>query len=200
MNVFFVIALLPLSSLWPNDIILPRRSRSTLTHKIACHLFSSSHYLTNDKSFSLVILGRNVSEITNKIHNFFSQEINLQMWSVIYWPFISGIVALEMAMIFPVSGLTHWGRVTHICVSKLTIIASDNGLSPGRCQAIFRTNAGILLIGPWGTNFSEILIDIQTFSFKKMHLKMSSAKCRLFGLGLNELTHWFHRDMVVIMN
>ena len=28
--------------------------------------------------------------------------------------------------------LTHWGRVTHICVSKLTIIGSDNGLSPGR--------------------------------------------------------------------
>ena len=43
--------------------------------------------------------------------------------------------------------LTHWGRVTHICVSKLTIIGSDNGLSPGRRQAIIWTNAGILLIG-----------------------------------------------------
>ena len=43
-------------------------------------------------------------------------------------------------------GLTHWGRVTHICVSKLTIIGSDNGLSPGRRQAIIWTNAGILLI------------------------------------------------------
>ena len=32
--------------------------------------------------------------------------------------------------------LTHWGRVTHICVSKLTIFGSDNGLSPGRRQAI----------------------------------------------------------------
>ena len=32
--------------------------------------------------------------------------------------------------------LTHWGRVTHICVSKLTITISDNGLSPGRRQAI----------------------------------------------------------------
>ena len=32
--------------------------------------------------------------------------------------------------------LTHWGRVTHICVSKLTIIGSDNGLSPGGRQAI----------------------------------------------------------------
>ena len=68
--------------------------------------------------------------------------------------------------------------MTHICVSKLTIIASDNGLSPGRRQAIIWTAAGILLIGPLGTNFSEILIGIQTFSFKKIHLKMSSAKWR----------------------
>ena len=54
--------------------------------------------------------------------------------------------------------LTHWGRVTHICISNLTIIGSDNGLSPGRCQAIIWTNAGILLIGPLGTHLSEILI------------------------------------------
>ena len=73
------------------------------------------------------------------------------------------------------SMLTHWGRVTHICVGKLTIIGSDNGLSPGRRQAIIWTNAGILLIGPLGTNFSEILVEIYTFSFKKIHLKMSSG-------------------------
>ena len=53
-------------------------------------------------------------------------------------------------------GLTHWGRVTHICVSNLTIIVPDNGLSPDRRQDINWTNAGILLIGPLGTNFSEI--------------------------------------------
>ena len=54
--------------------------------------------------------------------------------------------------------LTHWGRVTHICISKQTIIGSDNGLSPGRRQAIIWTNAGILLIGPLETKFNEILI------------------------------------------
>ena len=32
--------------------------------------------------------------------------------------------------------LTHWGRVTYICVGELTIIGSDNGLSRGRRQAI----------------------------------------------------------------
>ena len=81
----------------------------------------------------------------------------------------------------------HWGRVTHICVSKLPIIGSDNGLSPGRRQAIIWTNAVILLIWPLGTNLSEILIKINTFSFKKMHLKMSSGKWRPFCLGLNVL-------------
>ena len=87
------------------------------------------------------------------------------------------------------SKLTHWGRVTHICVGKLTIIGSDNDLSPGRHQAIIWTNAGILLIEPLGTIFSEILIVIQIFSFKKMHLKMSSAKWRPFCLGLNVLSN-----------
>ena len=83
--------------------------------------------------------------------------------------------------------LTHWGRVTHICLSKLAIIGSDYGLAPGRRQTIIWTNYGILLIGPLGTNFSEILVGIQTFSFKKMHLKMSSTKWRPFCLGLNVL-------------
>ena len=83
--------------------------------------------------------------------------------------------------------LTHWGRVTHICVSELTIIVSDNILSPGRHQAIIWTNAGILLIGPYEINFSEILIEILTFSFMKMSLKVSFAKWRPFCLGINVL-------------
>ena len=84
----------------------------------------------------------------------------------------------------PPDTLTHWGRVTHICVGNLTTIGSDNGLSPGRHQAIIWNNAELLLIGPWGTNFSEILIEIPTFSFKKMRLKVSTAKWRPFCLGL----------------
>ena len=64
--------------------------------------------------------------------------------------------------------------------SKLTNTDSGNSLLPGRCQAIIWTNAGILLIQTLGTNFSEILIKIHIFSFKKMHLKMLSVKCRHF--------------------
>ena len=85
--------------------------------------------------------------------------------------------------------LTHWGRMTHICVGKLTIIGSDNGLSPVRRQAIIWTSAGILLIGTLETNFSEILIAIEIFSFKKMHLKMSSVKWRPLCLGLKVLKY-----------
>ena len=44
----------------------------------------------------------------------------------------------------------------HICVSKLTIIGSYDGLWPGRSRAIIRTNAGILLIEHIGTDFNEI--------------------------------------------
>ena len=81
--------------------------------------------------------------------------------------------------------LTHWGWVTHICVNKLTRIGADNGLSPGRRQAIIWTSAGIMLNRPVGTKFSEMLIEIPTFSFKKLHLKMSSVKWRPFYVGLN---------------
>ena len=80
--------------------------------------------------------------------------------------------------------LTQWGQLRHICVSKLTIIGWDNGLSPGRHQAIIWTNIGILLIRPLGTNLSEI----PTFSLKKIHLKISSVKWQPFCLGLNVLT------------
>ena len=52
--------------------------------------------------------------------------------------------------------LSHWGRVTHICVNKLTTIVSDNGLSPGRRQAIIWTNAGILLIRKTVTGKAQI--------------------------------------------
>ena len=46
--------------------------------------------------------------------------------------------------------------MTHTFVRKLTTIGSDNGLSPGQCQAINWTIPGVLLIGPPGTIFSGI--------------------------------------------
>ena len=106
-----------------------------------------------------------LSEFSTTAENWFNEVITTSAWGLLIW----------------------W--VTHICVSKLTIIGSDNGLSPNRRQAIIWTNAGKLLIGPLGTNFSEMLIEIYRVSFKKMHLKMSSAKWRPFCLGLNVLRY-----------
>ena len=80
--------------------------------------------------------------------------------------------------------LTHWGRVAHIWVSDLTIIGSDNSFSPCGHQAIVSTFAGVVLILTLGTNFSEILREINTFSVKKMYLKLT-AKWRRFCLALN---------------
>ena len=74
-------------------------------------------------------------------------DIKIMVWHTI------GIKMLYVAF-------THSGRI------KLTITGSDNGSSPGRRQAIIWTNAGILIIGPLCTNFSEIAIVIQTFSLK----------------------------------
>ena len=65
-------------------------------------------------------------------------------------------------------------------LTKLTWFRED-------CQAIIWTNASILSIRPSGTNFRVILLKIRQVSFKKMHLKMLSAKRRPFCLSLNVL-------------
>ena len=79
-------------------------------------------------------------------------------------------------------GLNNSCRVTHICVGKLAIIGSDNGVSPRRRQAIIWISSGILLNEPLGANFNDILIKIETFLLMKIRLKMSSAKCCPFHL------------------
>ena len=132
----------------------------------------------------------------------------MQLWIYDYWDLFPEITYPLLKLMIPACGfyqyigftqciwipdnvsfITHSGRVRHICVSKLTIIGSDNGLSPDRRQAIILTNAAILLIGPLGTSFSEILIEIHAFSIKKMHLKISSGKWGPFCLGLNVINH-----------
>ena len=93
------------------------------------------------------------------------------VWGIHWWPVNSPHKWPVMQEMFPFDDI-----IMYICVSNLTIIGSDNGLSPGWRQAIICVKDGILLVGPLGTNFSEILAEIHMFSFKKMHLKMSSVK------------------------
>ena len=68
--------------------------------------------------------------------------------------------------------LTRWGRMKHIRVTAASvnwdIIGSDNGLSPGRLQAIIWTNDGILLIWPLGT---KLQWNVNQNSYISIHQK-----------------------------
>ena len=75
------------------------------------------------------------------------------------------------------TSLTHWGRVTHRCISKLNTIDSDNGLSPGRRQAIIWTNAGTLLIGPLGKNpLENVVVKLTAILSRPQCVKSASHK------------------------
>ena len=88
---------------------------------------------------------------------------------LLYWQL------LVIHVLYATTLLTHWGRVMHICISKLNIIGSDNGLAPERRQTIIWTNGGILLIGPLGTIFNEILSEILIYFYPRKYIWM----CRL---------------------
>ena len=115
------------------------------------------------------------------------------LWGVIIWPCSWYLLLAHMSLFLMqfssflvtqyVSFLAHWGRVMHTCVSKINHHRLRQWL--GRRQAIIWTSARILLIRNSETNFSGIFSEIHTFSFKKMHLKMSSANWWQFYLGLS---------------
>ena len=78
------------------------------------------------------------------------------------------------------------------------MICSGNGLSSVRRQAITWTNAVWLSIGLMGTNFSQIGIEILSFSFKNMYLKTSSVNMaailfRERWVNSENDIHWFVR-------
>ena len=100
-----------INTLWPSDLIWWHKSGWTLAEVMACCLTAPSHYLNQ----CWVIISEVLTTISQELLN---------------------ISILDMSLKITNLRLTHWGRVTHICVGKLSIIGSDNGLSPGRRQAI----------------------------------------------------------------
>ena len=76
----------------------------------------------------------------------------------------------------------------HTCVGNLTNIGSDNGLSPGRRQAMIRANAVILLIRPLGTSSNDFLIESFTFWLKKIRLCRSYVPKGSTGVDGNCIT------------
>ena len=96
--------------------------------------------------------------------------------------------------------LTHWGWVTHICISKLTIIGSDNGVLNGWHLAIIWTNTGIFLMGTLGTNFSEILSEIDTFSLKKCNWKVVCKMAAILSLPQCDCMIIAHSSLNIVAN
>ena len=163
------------------------RSGSTLAQVMACCLMAPSHYLNH---CWLIISEVSVIHIRATSREMPQPSVTKICLKITYLKFHSnfpGANELICNVSSDITLLTHWGRVTHIYVSRLTITGSGNSLSPGRRQAIIWTNAGIWFIGLLGTNSSEILIKILTFSFQKIRLKVSSGKWQPFCLGLNVL-------------
>ena len=64
--------------------------------------------------------------------------------------------------------------MTHACVSKLTIIGSDSGLSSGWRQAIIGNNAELFYLDPLEQTSIKFSIEIHTLSFSRK----SIWKCR----------------------
>ena len=109
--------------------------------------------------------------------------VEIKEFHIMIMKYIIRFEKCHLIMIFEIV-LTHLGRMTHICVGDLIIIVSNNGLAPGRRQSITWTNAGLLSMWLIKTNSSEIWVGILSFSFYKMHLKISSAKmAAMFSRG-----------------
>ena len=84
--------------------------------------------------------------------------------------------------------LTHWGLATHIWLS----VIEPPLVQIMACRLVgsnpFLNQCVNILIGPLGTNFSEILIEFFSFSFNDFWNYGLSAKRRPFCLSLNVLT------------
>ena len=117
-------------SLWAIGVIWWHRYGSTLAQVMAHCLMAPSH---DDDLSSVRSSDIHLKAISQRIPQPSITKFSLKMTSL---KFIKNSQGQPMRLTHNLS----W--VTHICVSKLTIIASDNGLSTGRRQAIIRTNVG----------------------------------------------------------
>ena len=140
--------------LQPSNITFRSHAPSEVptTDEALVYLFSVIFELNTHVVWLSVVIGSLIYAKTSEL-----------LWNVEWVTYFILTKIIYLSIEISIKRLTHWGRVTHICVSKITIIGSVNGLSPERRQAIICTNVGILLIGRLGTNLSEILIKIYTF-------------------------------------
>ena len=160
----------------------------------------------NGEAYQLKTISTNICSEFQEVCIGFMLEYHVLVWwlSVSLTDFGFTSLALGQSYACPSASEATWNNMgkshesinslkpsdAYIWISKLTSIGPDNVLSPGWRHAIIWTNAGILLIGTLGINFSEILNEVQTFLFKKMQLKMSSAKWWQQGFYVVKSYQW----------
>ena len=105
---------------------------------------------------------------------------------------LEGFHILIVSLVTRRRWLTDWGWVTHICVNKKNlwfrwwfITLSVPSYYLNQCWKIVNW----ILINKLQWNLNR-----NSFSFKEMHLKMSSGKCRPSCLVLNVLKQWSSAD------
>ena len=146
-------------------------------------------------TWAISVLKYNIYDIYQYTWNvflyFFSETLSMSVFNgstvshKSYWrmriKIMWGIYCHDTAIFYPWCLLSAFSIFVQSSTSVNWVsIGSGNGFAPSRQQAVTWTNADLLSTGPLGTNFSENLIEILTFSFKKMSLKMSSAKWQPF--------------------
>ena len=131
---------------------------------IPCHLLGTKPLLTDQILVYLTLpyAYMSLNKISRKYKHFFSHNTPIKILSMI-----------DCHICCLANGLTHWRWMMPICIGKLIIIGSDNGLSLGKATSHYLNQRWLIV--NW-TNFSEIRNEILTFSFKQLHLKLSSAK------------------------
>ena len=130
---------------------------------MACYLMAPSHYLNRCWFITSRVLWNSPNGNTlenaheNNHYNVFENE-TFEIKDFNDTNIILGIC------------LTHWGRVTHMRhwtgLSFVQVVT----------RPLFGANDDFLWIEPLGTKFSEIFIEINTFSLTKLHWKVLSAK------------------------
>ena len=124
------------------------------------------------------------ARLNNYIHHKVWDEItyplpNFNSFAVEIWEWINTFILHFTGQVisYPCWDLTHWGQVTHLFVSKLRIIGSDNGLSQApshylnQCWNIVNWNLRNKLQWKFGQNSN---IFIQENALENVVCEMSS--------------------------
>ena len=185
--------MMPFNSLGPSDAIWRQRSGSTLAQVMACCLMAPSHYLnqcwlTISKIKWRSSKGKFTRDTSAINHwNYLWNQVPRISFKFPRGQWVKITIEISRNLI-DLWVLTHWGLVMHICHQPRPSLVQIMACRLFGAKPLSKPMLGYCELNSLRTNFSEILIKIQNFSLRKIHLKISSVKWRPYCLGLNVLT------------